>query len=280
MTREGLVNTQRYRDRRVYVTGGSSGIGLSAARQFFRLGADVLIFARSPEMLQRVAGEIDHHRVSQDQRISWRVMDVSIREQVNAEVLEAVGEFGIPDIVINSAGQSYSQYFEQTTPEIFDSLIQTNLYGTWNVLSSLVPFMKTSGGHIVTVSSIAGLLGVFGYSAYGASKFAVVGLSQSLRDELLPYGIRVSVLCPPDTDTPMLERENLTKPPETTALSAGAGIMSPNDVARAMITGMEKGRFIILPGFEAKGIHLLYRLVPGLVEKIIQYQIARAQKGS
>ncbi|MGC9325551.1 MAG: SDR family oxidoreductase [Desulfomonilia bacterium] len=268
----------RYQGKTVYITGGSSGIGLCAAKLFSSMGAHVLIVARTVDTLQSAASEIERHRAADGQRISWRSMDVSDREQVNSYLTEAVKEFGIPDIVINSAGQSCSQYFEKTSQETFDRIIRTNLYGIWNVLSFLVPFMKPSGGHIVNISSIAGFLGVFGFSAYCASKFAVIGLSQSLRSELKPHNIRVSVLCPPDTDTPMLERENTTKPPETKALSEGAGIMSPDAVARAMIRGMEKKRFMILPGIEGKTIHLAYRIFPSLVERIMESKISRVQK--
>ena len=103
--------------------------------------------------------------------------------------------------------------------------MKINLYGARNAIAALLPHMRNQGGHIVNVSSIAGLIGVFGYTDYCASKFGLIGFSEALRSELDSQGIMVSVLCPPDTDTPGLAEENLTKPPETLAVSESACVM-------------------------------------------------------
>src|SRR5438477_366286 len=91
------------------------------------------------------------------------------------------------------------------------------------------------GAHVAIFArrraSLAGLIGVFGYTDYCASKFAIVGFSEALRSELKPHGIMVSVLCPPDVDTPGFAVENTTKPPETVAISEGAKPMTPDEVA-------------------------------------------------
>ena len=121
---------------------------------------------------------------------------------------EVVQSFGAPDILINNVGRALPRYFEDVTFEQFDETMKTNLYGAWNTISVLVPHMKAGGGTIVNVSSMAGFIGVFGYTDYCASKFAVVGLSEALRQELRRYGITVAVLCPPDTDTPGLANED------------------------------------------------------------------------
>jgi 3-dehydrosphinganine reductase len=100
-------------------------------------------------------------------------------------------------------------------------------------------------------------MGVFGYSAYGASKFAVRGFSDTLRAEMKQYQVGVSLAYPPDTDTPQLTYESQFKPVETKALSAGSGILAPEKVAAAILKGVRLGRYLILPGLESK---LLYRL--------------------
>jgi short-subunit dehydrogenase len=138
--------------------------------------------------------------------------------------------------------------------------------------------MKQAGGHIVNVSSIAGFIGIFGYTAYSASKFGIIGLSECLRNEMKPYGIKVSVLCPPDTDTPGFVRENLSKPEETKAISGNAGLMSPEQVAQALIKGMNKGAFLIIPGIEGKLIHLVKHLFPGFVGSVLDYQVRKYRK--
>ena len=273
-----MGKSDRYLGRNVYISGGSSGIGLAAARLFASLGANVLIFARRIEVLEQAAREIETCRISEGQRLSWMSIDVTDRDKVASGLSRAISEFGPPHIVITSAGIAYPDYFERIPYDKFDLTVKTNLYGIWNVLTALVPAMKASGGHIVNVSSIAGFMGVFGYTAYSSTKFAVMGMSESLRSEMRPYGIQVSVLCPPDTDTPGLAQENLTKPAETRALGESAGLMSPEDVARAMIRGMEKGKFLILPGMEGPFILAGKRLVPGVVNMVMDLIVARARR--
>lgn len=273
-----MAVNDRYLGRNVYISGGSSGIGLAAAKLFASLGAHVLIIARRPVVLREAAHEIEACRILSEQRVSWLSLDVTGHDAVISELPRAAADFGTPHIVIASAGMAYPDYFERIPYEEFDLTVKTNLYGIWNVLAALVPIMKASGGHIVNVSSIAGFMGVFGYTAYSSTKFAVIGLSEALRSEMKPHGIRVSVLCPPDTDTPCLARENLTKPAETRALGESAGLMSPDEVARAMLRGMEKGRFLILPGMEGPFIHAAKRLLPGVVDMVMDRMVARARR--
>ena len=110
----------------------------------------------------------------------------------------------------------------------------TNYFGTLHVIKAVTPGMIDRGsGHIVNICSLGGFLGVFGYSAYCASKYAVRGLSDVLRAELRPYGIHFSVVYPPDTDTPQLAYENPFKPPETRALGSGKAL-SAAEVARTI----------------------------------------------
>ena len=121
-------------------------------------------------------------------------------------------------------------------------------------------------------------MGVFGYTAYNASKFGVIGFSEALRGELKPFGIRVSVLCPPDTDTPGLHEENRTKPEETRQISAGARLMQPEQVAQALLQGLRKNRFMIIPGFDGKFTYYAKRLLPGLVSMVMDWDVRKVQK--
>jgi short-subunit dehydrogenase len=105
----------------------------------------------------------------------------------------------------------------------------------------------------------------------------VIGFSEALRSELKPHGITVSVLCPPDTDTPGFAQENTTKPPETHAVSAGAKVMTAEQVADALFAGMAKRAPLIVPGFDGKVSALMKRLAPGLVERVMDRAIARAR---
>jgi 3-dehydrosphinganine reductase len=274
------MSFRNYSGKVIYVTGGTSGIGLAAARLFFSLGAHVAIFGRGRERGDAAVREIEKARLSQGQKIGYRSLDVSRHGDVKAVMEKARADFGVPHVLVTSAGIAYPDYFEKIPREKFKEMLGTNLAGTWNAVASLVPHMKNEGGHIVTVSSIAGIIGVFGYTAYSATKFAVIGFSESLRSELKRYGITVSVLCPPDTDTPGLAEENMTKPAETRAIAGNAGIMKADDVARALVAGMERGTFLIIPGFEGKFVSFAKRLLPRLVEFMMDRDIRRVARRS
>ena len=264
--------------KNVFLTGGSSGIGLSTARLLAAAGANVIVFARREEKLAAALGEIESRRVSAAQRFACRPLDVADHAAVTAVMTAAVQSFGSPDLLINNVGRALPRYFEDVTFEQFDETMKTNLYGAWSTISVLAPHMKARGGAIVNVSSMAGFIGVFGYTDYCASKFAVVGLSEALRQELRRYGIGVSVLCPPDTDTPGLANEDAAKPAETKAVSAGAKLMQPDDVAKALLTGIRRGTFMIVPGGDGKLAYFMKRYAPGVVDRVMRRGIRKAQR--
>jgi len=263
-----------------FITGGSSGIGLACAELLAARGADVAIFARGQEQLDKAIAQIERNRVTQKQRFLGMMLDVSRRDQVEDVLNRTVADLGVPDILINSAGISFPQRFEDIPYVKFEEIVHINLHGTWNTVSILLPYMKNHGGYIVNVSSVAGYIGVYGLSAYSASKFAVIGFSEALRSELKPLNISVSVLCPPDVDTPMLERSNKIKPEETKAISSSASLLKPIDVAREVVAGMGKGQFLILPGSGTKYTHFMKRLFPGLVQSIMDSQIRKVTQKS
>ena len=269
---------EKFSGKHVYITGGSSGIGLSAASLFFARDAHVTILGRNRDRLDRAGEKIEKCRRRPQQKLNTIGLDVSNDAEV-VRVLEAsVKEYGVPDILINCAGRARPGYFEDITFSRFDETMKINLYGIWNTLKVMVPYMKKRGsGHIVNVSSVAGFIGVFGYTDYSASKFAVFGLSGALACELKPHGIRVSVLCPPDTDTPGLEEENLGKPLETRAVSNSAGLMSADKVAATLYRGICRGKRFILPGVNVKLVFYLKRFVPWLITFVMDSTVRKVQ---
>lgn len=267
-----------YKDRLAFITGGSSGIGLSLARLLAAAGAGVVLFARDRGRLEKAAGEIAAIGGAFPIRAGFHELDVSNHDAVCKVMREAVERWGVPDLLVNNAGRAHPKPFEEVTFSQFDETMKTNLYGIWSACSVLVPEMRKRGGAILNVSSIAGFQGVFGFTDYSASKFAIIGFSESLRQELLGSGLTVHVLCPPDTDTPGLHRENSTKPEETKAISAGAGVLSSEHVASAALAGILKGSFLIVPGFDGKFTLLAKRFAPGLVEFVIERSIKKARR--
>jgi 3-dehydrosphinganine reductase len=186
---------------------------------------------------------------------------------------------GMPDLVINSAGVAHPGYVQDIDLKIFHWMMDVNYFGTVNVIKALLPGMIERGsGYIVNISSMAGLIGLFGYSAYGASKYAVRGFSDVLRSELKPHGIGVSVVFPPDTDTPQLAYEKQFKPAETRALTGTSRMTSAEIVAQSVLHGIEKGKYLILPGMENKLIYRLSNLFSDAVYPLLDWLIAQAQR--
>ena len=267
-----------YSAKTAYITGGSSGIGLAIASELIRRGATVVLIARNRERLESAREDLQSLTSKEHQTVHLVSVDISKMDQVRDALSKTAETFGAPDILVNSAGIAYPNYFQEIPYAKLVDVITINLIGTWNVIRVLEPYLRDKDGIILNISSIAGFIGTFGYTAYSASKFGVIGLSEALRGELKRYGISVSVLCPPDTDTPQLAEENKTKPAKTKALSGRSKPMSAEAVAKACIRGMEKGKFMIIPGFSGKIIYLAKRLFPTWVNWMMDREIRRVQR--
>lgn len=254
--------------KRAYITGGSSGIGFAIAKALLPYGIELLLIARRRERLESAAKELEELKKTDGPALHVLPLDIAKRESVERLLPEAIDRCGAPDLLINCAGTAYPNYFEQIPYDRFRETLEINVAGIWNVTQLVLPHMK-KGSRIVTVSSIAGFVGTFGYTAYSASKFAVIGFSESLCNELSLKGIGVSVLCPPDTRTAQLEEEEKTKPPETKAISANAPALEAEEVAKVLLRGLRRGKFIIIPGFQGKLVYYLHRFMPGLLRSIL-----------
>lgn len=262
----------------VYIVGGSSGIGLAASKILAAKGAHVLIFSRSKEKLESAVADARNAALNKEQKIEYRQVDASQNGEVKQVMAEAVESFGVPHVLLNFAGKSRPNYFEKITFEQFDDIIKTNLYNIWNTVSALIPYMKKEGGYIVNTSSSAVLFTLFGFTDYMASKAGIIALSEVLRMEMKPEGVSVSVLLPSDTETPGFEAENLTKPYETKVQSEWGTVKSPEYVIQALLKGMRKGRFLIIPNLMERIFYVVKRFFPGLVMTILDGDIKKAQK--
>ena len=265
--------------KQVLITGGSSGIGLALAKALAGQGSNVCILGRDQTKLSQAQADIQKFKMYTDQRINTISCDVTAYETLSKDLESWSATAGIPDLVINSAGVTYPGYFQGLDLEIFHWLMDVNYFGTLNVIKCLIPDMIQRGsGSIVNISSQAGFIGVFGYTGYSASKYAVRGLSDALRAEMKPLGINVHIVFPPDTQTPQLEFEEPLKPIETKAIASSSKVLSPEQVANSIIEGVQKGKYIILPGFEGKIFYRLVNLLGNLTYPIMDWLVDRAQK--
>lgn len=263
------------------LTGGSSGIGLAMAKEMAGMGANIIIAARDPRKLEQACVEISAARRSPAQSVRTITLDVSDYDAVKQALSGLNQNGGVPDIVVNSAGVTYPGEFDQLDMDIFRQMMDINFYGTLNVLKELVPGMKQRrSGLIINISSLVGIHGLYGYSAYSSSKFAVSGLSDVLRYELKPFGVQVSVAFPTDTQTPQLDFENSVKPPILKALSeTNTKAVSPAVVAKRTLKDALNGRYIILPTHDSRILYLVYRLLPGdSMYKMVDLLMADARR--
>lgn len=263
------------------VTGGSRGIGLAVSKELAARGASVWIAARDADRLELARRQIEDTRRSGLQVVGTLPVDVADPAQVASVLGAFTAETGTPDLLFNCAGVAHPGRFEELDLEIFRWMMEVNYFGTVHVTKAIVPGMIARGsGHVANISSIAGFLGVYGYSAYGASKFAIAGLSDVLRAEMRPLGIGVSVVFPPDTDTEQLAYESQFKPAVTKALSGTAKALSPEKVARSIVNGVQRQRYLITPGTEGTFFFRGQNILGGLVYPLMDLMIARAWKSA
>lgn len=229
----------------ILITGGSSGIGLAVARQLAYRPCQLVLVARSPARLASAARGLELTKHS-DTLVTTVSVSVTDPQRLALEL-----EVFLPqlDVAIHCAGLGLAKTLASTSEHEFRKIIETNLFGTVNISRLVAASMQKRGkGRLLLVSSAAGLLGIYGYTAYSASKFGVEGFAQSLRNELVGTGVSLGVVYPPDVNTPMLEAENLTKPDITRVISGGV-LMTPEAVASCIVKHISRSSFRIFPGF-------------------------------
>ncbi|WP_330306133.1 MULTISPECIES: SDR family oxidoreductase [unclassified Streptomyces] len=257
----------------ILVTGAGRGLGTDIAREALAAGHQVVATGRRPEEVEKTLGG------PQDDLLVTK-LDVTSLEDAEAAAQAAVDRFGRIDVLINNAGNFFAGYFEEITPAQMRRQIETNLFGPMNVTRAVLPILrKQRAGHIITLSSSAGLIGQEFCVAYAASKFGVEGWMESLRYDVEPYGIRTTVVEPGFFRTELLVDASTTWPEptiedyaeRTTATVAAWKSMSgrqsgdPVKLAKALLTIAGQAepplRFVAgadaIEGVEAKARELL-----------------------
>lgn len=223
------------------ITGGSSGMGLGIARECVRLGyARLTLLARNVDNLDKAAKELKAMAkdMGKTMEIDFRSVDVSdasaLKKMAGSLLKESHGN---KIYLYCMAGQARPEYFEDTSVEVFDTCARVNQLGPIYTVQAFLPHMKAKGGAILLCSSLAGQTGVFGFTAYSPTKFALQGFAQALHMELAAASppIHVMLAFPPDTDTPGYQAENETKPAECALISEDGGLWQPDKVAKAFV---------------------------------------------
>jgi len=256
--------------KRAIVTGASSGIGRAVALELARHGAVLTLAGRRHDRLEAVAREAAQLFPSSPVPVV-APCDVTDAGQVRALIGGAIERFGDVDILLNNAGVSVFGLAERTTPRDYQDVMAVNFYGALATMREVLPFMLRRGsGLIVNVATAAALYGVPYLAAYGASKAALVAMSQSYRAELAGTGIGVMLVYPGYTQTEIFNVEKRVggarRPPGPYA--------TPESVAKAIARGIRSGRRDVFPTASGRALSVLRGLAPSVVERAMR-SIAR-----
>ncbi len=269
-----------FKGKNIIITGGSSGIGRGLALGLAGEGANLALVARDPEKLSRTREEVLSCSSDPGSRVEIFSCDVTDAEKVEQTMNNIAVELGSPDYLFNSAGILIADYFENLPRNNFREMMNTNFFGTLYFIKAVLPYFKEKGGgHIVNISSISGVIGVFGYTSYCASKFAVVGLTEALRAELKPQGISIHLVLPPEVDTPMLTKVNQGRPIENKMLTRMMSVLPVEQVVDAILKGVAKGLYLIIPGRRARILSRLSQLFPSLARRVHDYTVQKNYQG-
>jgi len=259
------------KNSRLLLTGASSGIGRALALQFAEEGADLVLTARREYLLAELKEEILYWSKSKVNVfcVPGDITDIAVQKRCIETASENLGGL---DALIHNAGVGATALIEATSDDLARRLMEVNYFSALSLTRLAIPLLreKTSGQvpMIVFLSSVVGFRGVPHYGAYGAAKFAVTGLSESLRAELSGDGIDVLLVSPGTTKTEFFDSllESSSKPN-----MPNHNMVSPESVAQKIIAAMKRRKKRIIPYFQAQVLYYLNRALPGLTDRIMSW---------
>lgn len=247
---------------RIVITGGGSGLGRALALEYAQAGWRVAVLDRNRDAAERVATEVE----AAGGKSLALACDVTDPEAVShAATAIGRGWHGL-DVLVNNAGIAGAGIVVDTPEADWRGIMEVNFFGVVSTTRAFLPAMiRASAGHVVNISSAAGFVSAPGMAAYNASKAAVISLSESLRVELSPHHIGVSVVCPSFFRTNLLDEFSGSEDARQYALKLmEKSPLTAEDVARFIRRGVEKKEFMLVPHGEARRILLLKRFAPDL----------------
>lgn len=257
------------------ITGAGSGLGLGLAMRLLARGTCVTVLDLALSEEHRAALEA----TASNNGGRWQFIpaDVTAEAQMRTAVDKAVLLFGKPDLAINSAGIGLSRAFANTTADDFRRVVEINLMGSYHFAAAMFAHLEP-GSRLALMASMAGLVANYGYAAYGASKFGVVGLASTLRAEWEPLGIHVSCICPPEVKTPLVTAERVSGDPVGLELKQLAGSLDVDSACDKILAALDAGRWMIIPGFSAKITALVAQRMPRLFHQIAMPLVRRTMR--
>jgi NAD(P)-dependent dehydrogenase (short-subunit alcohol dehydrogenase family) len=185
-----ILKIQKMKNKVYLITGASSGLGLEIAKTALAEGNKVIATGRDASKVSKAINNATEN-------LLVLPMDVTKMNEINLVVNSAIEKFGTIDVLVNNAGNFYAGFFEGLSQNQVEQQIATNLFGPMNVTRAVLPFMrKNKSGHIITITSTAGLVGYELCTAYAASKFGLEGFMESLQMEVAPFGINTTIVEP------------------------------------------------------------------------------------
>jgi len=262
----------KFQDKAVVVTGASSGIGEQACLDFAKKGARVTLVARSKDKMEAIADKIKRNYQTHALVVAC---DVSKKEQVLSMNKQVLDELGHIDILVNNAGFGIFGSVNELSIEELEEQISTNLLGTVYCTKAFLPSMLSrKRGHIVNVASVAGSIGIPGMASYCASKFGMLGFSQSLYHELKGTGVGVTVVSPITVKTNFFNHPSFKK---TKPHYSPIGL-SASHVSKAILRAANSRRLEIIVPFYVRGAVWFTQTLPYLINPIIGAAFRRQMK--
>ena len=276
------MDVRDLRGKTALVTGAASGIGRATAIALGRAGADLILadlnevgVSETAETIRGLGRQVVTHR-----------LDVADRDAMRGFAADVGRQCGAVDILVNNAGVAVGADFLETPLEDWDWLVSINLMGVVHGCHFLVPPMvaRGRGGHVVNVASAAGLVAAPQLAAYSTTKFAVVGLSEALREELRPHGIGVTVVCPGLINTPITGAARMrgkAAAPEYRATlieTYQRRAYGPERVADNILRAIGRNRAVAPIAIEAWVLYMLKRISPRLTAAIGRFAHAQAER--
>ncbi|GAB1855194.1 3-ketoacyl-ACP reductase [Flavobacteriaceae bacterium MHTCC 0001] len=226
------------KNKKAIITGGGRGLGKATAIALAKEGIDVAITGRNEAVLKTTVLELETYGI----KAIYSVFDVGNYEQVTSSIKTVIDTLGGVDILVNNAGICYVGSFMEMPVEDWSAMIQTNVMGMYYVTKEVLPYLiDKNEGDIINVSSTAGLNGNPNISGYCASKFAVIGMSESLMKEVRKHNIRVNTLTPSTIETDMTLGLGMME-------KGSDNVLQPEDFAELIVSGLKLPRRAMLKG--------------------------------